>query len=273
MIRVIREAEPRSLRENSVAWGQELCNARFAYYQDLAKYTRGEISLKPKKPDAVKGRYASQGVKNALDRTFSEKCCYCESKMKPASYPHIEHFRPQSIYPKLAYQWTNLLYACEQCNSGHKGNQFPLAPNEETGIEVQDEPCRRDETDNGLIIDPCREDPIEYFSYYFTEPNTAGDVDVVLVCLNRRAEISRDVFGLDRDDLNDAHRIYLRRVRSDVELYLKLKRFSTFSGNFQGELQNLLEGYILRLRELMDRRSPYSAMARAYLLQECGADF
>jgi hypothetical protein len=80
---------------------------------------------------------------------FAEKCAYCEGKVTPQSFGDGEHWRPKNMvteregdrlvavvdpaghkhpgYWWLAYEWTNLLPACQKCNSGHgKNNQFPI---------------------------------------------------------------------------------------------------------------------------------------------------
>jgi len=91
-----------------------------------------------------------------LDNVFNGKCAYCEtSAVRWAG--HAEHFRPKGRvdvrdqatgksvpasvewpdgkvathpgYFWLAYNWKNLLPACQGCNSGRgKQNQFPLTP-------------------------------------------------------------------------------------------------------------------------------------------------
>ncbi|HEX9367920.1 MAG TPA: hypothetical protein VF921_14920 [Vicinamibacterales bacterium] len=91
-----------------------------------------------------------------LDNVFYGKCAYCET-LAPRYPGHAEHFRPKgrvdvrdpatgkSVPAKvewpdgklathpgyfwLAYNWKNLLPACQDCNSGRgKQNQFPLPP-------------------------------------------------------------------------------------------------------------------------------------------------
>ena len=96
-----------------------------------------------------------------LDNVFYGKCAYCET-LAPRYPGHAEHFRPKgrvdvrdpatgkSVPAKvewpdgkvathpgyfwLAYNWKNLLPACQDCNSGRgKQNQFPLpAPHQPT---------------------------------------------------------------------------------------------------------------------------------------------
>ena len=94
-----------------------------------------------------------------LDRVFDGVCGYCERKplwrsgqdgvgTQDTDLPDREgllftcdHFRPRYLFPSLIYDWHNLVYACQPCNSV-KGGQWP---NE------------ADEADS--YINPC-EDPV-----------------------------------------------------------------------------------------------------------------
>ena len=77
-----------------------------------------------------------------LDRVFNGVCGYCErkplwrSRLDGAGFddtdlPDTEgllftcdHFRPRRLFPDLVYDWDNLVYACQPCNSA-KGGQWP----------------------------------------------------------------------------------------------------------------------------------------------------
>src|SRR5262249_35649587 len=80
---------------------------------------------------------------------FNGRCAYCEGDVKATSFGDAEHWRPKGAvtedgapvraesgeehpgYFWLAYEWRNLLPACQECNSGEaeykgKGTQFPI---------------------------------------------------------------------------------------------------------------------------------------------------
>ena len=77
-----------------------------------------------------------------LDFAFDGLCGYCERKplwrsrldgagVDDTDLPDREgllftcdHFRPRRLFPKLIYEWNNLVYACQPCNSA-KGGQWP----------------------------------------------------------------------------------------------------------------------------------------------------
>jgi uncharacterized protein (TIGR02646 family) len=49
-------------------------------------------------------------------------CAYCGAEERA---PQVDHFRPRKGYGQLAYEFTNLLFACGPCNTT-KGSRFPL---------------------------------------------------------------------------------------------------------------------------------------------------
>jgi hypothetical protein len=73
--------------------------------------------------------YGHTDVKAALRLAQHDKCGFCESKISHIAFGDVEHFRPKSAirnapgealvspgYFWLAYDWGNLLFACECCN-------------------------------------------------------------------------------------------------------------------------------------------------------------
>lgn len=122
-----------------------------------------------------------------LEDNFYGKCAYCESLITNTHPGDVEHFRPKGAvtdlknkpiiitidgqkrphpgYYWLAYEWTNLLPSCIDCNrlsSGNsqgkvigKGKKFPLKNKYaiEPGDETDEEP---------LLINPRSEDPAKY---------------------------------------------------------------------------------------------------------------
>lgn len=93
--------------------------------------------------------YGSKATKRALFRAQHGKCAWCERTADFKS-ANVEHYRPKggslrhlrggtqempdpAHYWWLAWEWTNLLFACGKCNGqGNKGNYFPLMPGSPT---------------------------------------------------------------------------------------------------------------------------------------------
>ena len=93
---------------------------------------------------------------------FEEKCAYCERPLEMAG--EIDHFRPKSLYPWLAFEWLNFMYACGSCNQS-KSNSFPLSGRPSPFLATLDE-IRL--VEKPLLIDPTWEHPGKYLSFLTT---------------------------------------------------------------------------------------------------------
>lgn len=247
MIKVTRSSIPTILNTKSSQWTDELCKARQKYYADLKDYEQGKSSHKPDHPDAVKSRYGHEKVKQSLQNMFGTKCAYCESPVTAVSYQHVEHFRPQSIYPMLAYDWNNLLLACSVCNSGFKRDQFPLV-NGTKPSEDPLNPCSLDDSDNNALINPCIDDPQDFFTFS----------DEWVVCRGRkiRAIYTRDICGLNREYLKDERKKLLVLIEMAAKYYLAVLKDSK-----RAEGRRLAR----KLKKYVAPTSNYSAMVKAKL--------
>ena len=83
--------------------------------------------------------YGHPTVKTKLIDIQDDKCCFCERKVSAGEPGHIEHYRPKGGYKKddqsklikpgyywLAYDFNNLFFSCNRCNTSYKKNYFPL---------------------------------------------------------------------------------------------------------------------------------------------------
>ncbi|MGL6074413.1 MAG: hypothetical protein ACRC8S_09665 [Fimbriiglobus sp.] len=81
-------------------------------------------------PDAPFTWYVRDGV-NARDRLLEhlqalnqKHCSFCDGyPIEAFTEEPIEHFRPKSLFPEVAYQWENLFYICTGCN-GNKNDKW-----------------------------------------------------------------------------------------------------------------------------------------------------
>lgn len=171
-----------SALSNSATLGASLCQLRQLWHQSGKQGDR---------PDANSYYYRHSSVKAALEGMIGKKCWYCEDGARRYD---IEHFRPQSIYPILAYKWENLLLACQICNQNFKNDQFPLRPGGQQAIEDPLRPETRTDTDLATLIDPSKEDPTAHIT--FREGR--------IIDITERGRITIQVCGLDLDpDLVD----------------------------------------------------------------------
>jgi hypothetical protein len=163
-------------------------------------------------------------------RVFHGKCAYCEGKVTPQSYGDAEHWRPKGAvtvrngakrvvverdgtphpgYWWLAYEWTNLLPACEACNGGGgKQAQFPVAgtrvfdPAEAEGVAALDA------TEEPLLLHPFRgpdRDPAKHLSFdEFGHVSATGD--------SALGHASIEAFALNRAELAGDRLEHLQRA-------------------------------------------------------------
>jgi len=72
------------------------------------------------------GEWATLKAKKVLSAALRSlahgKCVYCESALEVTAYLAIEHYVAKTIAPELAFEWINLLPACQMCNTA-KGEQ------------------------------------------------------------------------------------------------------------------------------------------------------
>jgi uncharacterized protein (TIGR02646 family) len=183
-------------------------------------------------------------------KSQNNKCCYCQKDLDP---PVVEHYRPKSYvqqklkgkvyYPGyywLAYEWSNLLYACTGCNTSYKGNLFPIynqsqrARNHHNNIAVE----------RPIIINPLIEDP-SVFIYFIKEKIKSKD-------LANRGLKNIKILGLDRTALTDERREYL----NDIEETRKAFLFAKGSAK-ENEAKRMWKKYILEKKR---KHSKFSAM-------------
>lgn len=83
---------------------------------DPPKAKRRKRSKSPtRKKEAKFPRVWKYAAKTISDLSFGN-CAYCQSPVEGGSYPEVDHYRPKSLFPTLAYDWSNYLLACKRCN-------------------------------------------------------------------------------------------------------------------------------------------------------------
>ena len=129
-------------------------------------------------------------------------CWYCEQQCYAAAdaggrAPTVDHFRPLSESPRLAYAWSNWVFSCRRCNSENKQDRWP-----ETGY-----------------IDPCAatvaERPEQYFDYDADTGSIIPRNDISDLA-QRKAQHTIDDLGLNKLDLRFYRLDWTRRFREDL---------------------------------------------------------
>jgi uncharacterized protein (TIGR02646 family) len=124
--------------------------------------------------------------KEAIAAMSSHKCAYCEGPINALRASHVEHFKPKSLFPLMADEWTKYFLGCPGCN-GAKADKWPK---------------------RGGYLRPDRGDPSRHF--VFEEDGTA------------RAAMARSAADLMLTDF-DLNRTWLvDRRRFNIEATLRM---------------------------------------------------
>ncbi len=77
------------------------------------------------------GQSAREHILPSLAEQTAEHCSFCDAfPVQGVSKETVEHFRPKSRFPELAYTWSNLYYCCDacQCAKGEKWDELLIKP-------------------------------------------------------------------------------------------------------------------------------------------------
>jgi uncharacterized protein (TIGR02646 family) len=79
--------------------------------------------------------------KRDLQAEFGAQCVYCRALDRVKGYETfgVDHYRPKTLYPRLALEYLNLFYACNKCNS-LKRDFWPTGPQRKEGVFIPN-PC------------------------------------------------------------------------------------------------------------------------------------
>lgn len=148
-------------------------------------YEKGKTEFKS---DEFDGKiYSHRSVKELLHTAQHRKCCYCESYIDLQA-SDVEHFRPKTHYYWLAYNWSNLLLSCMECNQRYKKDQFPLKDSRFQAQSHHDLLTR----ETPLLINPAEVNPARYIVFrnqYVSaiKDNPIGETTIEVLELNREA--------------------------------------------------------------------------------------
>lgn len=233
---------------------------------ELAKhYLLSDVDRLRRRPPLKEKIWLDSGVREALRRLFHAKCAYCESILEHDSSENVAHFRPTSnasdtrsrgsdqhpdYYGWLAYEWQNLLLVCTHC-ARSKRNLFPVdGPRAQVHCTWEE----ANDTEQSLIIDPCRVDPrkhLEFDTHGLGRGRTSIGITTVEIlqlnrpplveersrkfhlCLDLLNQIRRsDEYAAKKllDELHEAAphagaaRIWLHRLLSDFAAYTNARK-------------------------------------------------
>ncbi len=157
---------PTMLSQNKDKWTRELLDSIDIYkgYGNIPK------SIK----DTIWTHYKHKDIREKLFASSYHKCAYCEAKPAESGNIEVEHFRPKSIYPELAFEWTNLLPICRKCNDSKSDY----------------------DTGENPIVNPSKMDPEAIFTYKYLNIVPLDDGD-------EKAKRTIEVCNLNSERLYD----------------------------------------------------------------------
>ena len=93
------------------------------YTQGWVSYFQDEVGTRP--ADSYWREFRSE-----LGERSGGMCWYCERRCGDAAQAGylaatLDHFRPLSRFPSLAYRWSNWVFSCRRCNDEYKQNKWP----------------------------------------------------------------------------------------------------------------------------------------------------
>lgn len=226
MIKISKNPEPQVLIDNKAQWTTELL-------QKIAE--KGGFS---KLTSAEKGhyvdRYNQAEVKSALqDSDGVTVCAYCEHTIS-TGYLTIEHYHPKALYPRLTFEWDNMIPACIVCN----------------------DPKSNYDTQNEPFINPILEDPEEYLTYenlrikprYQSGDNWLKAKRVIEKCCLERIELI--------DDLTEKAKNFYSLEQS---LKAYIEKYNAYNQN--ARKQKMAQSLMLALDSLKGLAKPGKANA------------
>lgn len=166
------------------------------------------------------GIYGNRIWKEQLLEDQHNKCCFCESNFRHVSPGDVEHFRPKGGYQQfhhepiqkpgyywLAYDWENLLIACENCNRSEKKNLFPLLEPEKRATKENKDII----AEKPVLINPWKENPDDFIKFNFEVP--------IGIDSDGRGQETIELLKLDENE----HLATMRRDKlSRIETLIKL---------------------------------------------------
>lgn len=199
--------------------------------------------------------YADPGVKTALRTAQHDKCAFCETT-NPSAHGVVEHYRPKDGWRQkrrdplqkpeyfwLAYDWENLLFACDVCNDrSHKENLFPLAdPAKRATAALPDIAV-----ETPLLVNPYGPlDPEEHINWDSDVPKPRNG--------SPYGKETIGVLGLDRDGRRaDFRRAHLQGLEKQLQRVENLKPDNPDR-----------PGLVTDFRRVLNDEAPWAAMIRA----------
>lgn len=231
MIHIERDKTPPSiLVQNKDDWTAELKDniVRYGGYEKIPLNIKNSMWV----------HYRHQDIKEKLFASSHQKCAFCEAKPAESGNIEVEHFKPKSLYPELAFEWDNFLPVCRKCNDSKS--------NHDTGIEP--------------IVDPSYDDPETIFTYNFINIVPKDDK-------NEIADRTIEICDLNSERLYEARAKLLKALCShEKQVKAWIKEISSADTQRKRITRiNRLRDSMEILESLSNSDQPYAGFCRFFL--------
>jgi uncharacterized protein (TIGR02646 family) len=206
------------------------------------------------------------------EKIYNPKCAYCESTSAVVASLEVEHYRPKKAvteepshkgYYWLAYEWTNLIYACSKCNEqGAKGNQFPVLGTRQFSEPMLNGTIEYDafraNHDDLLVEQPLLLHPEIDRNF---EQHFRFRYDGTIEGLSSRGEATIRICKLDRILLVKERRDVLKKLTSSLQA--TILAFDTRSESTEEEVRGLLRNLYQEIIDYQtDTSLPYTLFGK-----------
>jgi hypothetical protein len=200
-----------------------------------------------------------QTVKQSLYDIYHGKCAYCESYIEATT---VEHYRPQSKYYWLRYEWSHLLPLCNACHHARLvprvSEGSPHFPIEGTPVDSPQQSRLEWHADSHsflaekpLLLNPEIDHPEQYLQF-----DTNGRIypkDGLSTHHTKRAKTTIQVFNLNRQPL-----VLARKAK--IDFFLNNFKIQILNYTIHRHKQNFLS--FRAEREILSHFNKISRSAR-----------
>lgn len=182
MRKLNRPQQPACLKDNFEKWTDDFVSAR---------------QRNPKHQFSWRKQDCYQAIRKRLSEMTQAHCAFCDGRIGTESRETVEHFRPKSRFPSLAYQWENLFPCCDRCQSQ-----------------------KRELFEEGLLKP---DDPEFAFTRYFVANYKTGEIKPSPHADQQaqyRAKITIRIYGLDLPERNKARKREWEQFYRDPKPFL-----------------------------------------------------
>jgi uncharacterized protein (TIGR02646 family) len=142
------------------------------------------------------------------------QCAYTEIRVEPED-SHIDHFRKQSLFQNLIFDWNNLLVSCNS---------------EAYGAKCKDKKLKKRE-DYQFLINPVVDNPKDYFIYALTG-------DILVDEHDPKAVMTIDYFNLNDYALLEQRKQVIREIKEMYKQFT-VDEFVKYIGKFESFIRSI----------------------------------